>query len=142
MATFNVFVEGPVDSMGLPELANAMSQRYGLPAAELVARLQRGRFRVKSNLDASTAERYRRDLERIGARVVVEDTAKSPTATPFAGLPVQSRAPALSGPEQNVRDAACLAEAVRRLRPPRRFRRRRPPSPGPCRLGCRPPFPV
>lgn len=118
MATYSVFVEGPIDSMGLPELASAMSQRYGLPAAELVTRLQRGRFRVKSNLDAQTAERYRRDLEKIGARVVVEDTALSPTATPAVGLPIQAalqstlpgpmqgRAPALSLPPVVAQQAA------------------------------------
>jgi hypothetical protein len=120
MATFNVFVEGPVGSMGLPELANAMSQRYGLPAVELVTRLQRGRFRVKSNLDAPTAERYRRDLEAIGAIVVVEDAAKSPTATPVAGvpvLPVQSRAPALSLPPV----VAVQASAVPPTQDPRTF---------------------
>ena len=92
MATFNVFVEGPVDDSptALPELAEAMSQRYGLPAAELVARMKRGRFRVKSNLDAATAERYRRDLMSIGARVLVEDSSISPTATPVAGTPVMT----------------------------------------------------
>jgi hypothetical protein len=90
MATFNVFVEGPVDETptALPELAEAMSQRYGIPAADLVARLKRGRFRVKSNLDATAAERYRQDLASIGARVLVENSALSPTATPVAGTPI------------------------------------------------------
>lgn len=88
MATFNVFVEGAVDDMplALSELAEAMGQRYGLPAADLVARLQRGRFRVKSNVDQATADKYRRDLEAIGARVLIEDATISPTATPPAGV--------------------------------------------------------
>lgn len=90
MATFNVFVEGPVDESptGLPDLADAMSRRYGLSAEDLVARLKRGRFRVKSNLDEATAERYRQDLAAIGARALVEDSTMSPTATPVAGTPV------------------------------------------------------
>jgi hypothetical protein len=90
MATFNVFVEGPIDDSptALAELAEAMSKRYGLPTSELVARLKRGRFRVKSNVDAANAERYRNDLETIGARVLVEDSLLSPTATPVAGTPV------------------------------------------------------
>ena len=102
MATFNVFVEGAVDEspMGLPELAEAMAQRYGLAANELVSRLKRGRFRVKSNVDAATAERYRQDLEAIGARVLIEDSAKSPTATPVAGTP-QVRPSNLSLPPAN-----------------------------------------
>ncbi|MBA3394738.1 MAG: hypothetical protein H0T89_18975 [Deltaproteobacteria bacterium] len=88
MATFNVFVVGPVDDLplALQELAEAMGQRYGLPAADLVARLQRGRFRVKSNVDQATAEKFRRDLEAIGARVLIEDSTLSPTATPPAGV--------------------------------------------------------
>ena len=104
MATFNVFVEGPVDDspMGLPELADAMSERYGIPAADLVARLKRGRFRVKSNLDAASADRYRKDLESIGARVLVENSTLSPTATPVAGTPVL-RPSGLSIPPATVR---------------------------------------
>ena len=102
MATFNVFVVGPVDDAprALPELAEAMSRRYGLPATELVTRLKRGRFRVKSNLDEATAERYRIDLQSIGARVIIEDADVSPTATPIAGLPVL-RPSALSLPPIN-----------------------------------------
>ena len=90
MATLNVFVEGASDDapMALAELAEAMGQRYGISPQDLVSRLKRGRFRVKSNVDAATAERYRRDLEAIGARVLIEDSALSPTATPVAGTPV------------------------------------------------------
>ena len=108
MATFNVFVEGPVDDSptALPELAEAMSQRYGLPAPELVARMKRGRFRVKSNLDAATAERYRRDLMSIGARVLVEDSSISPTATPVAGTPVMTLGAA--GPQRPSTPAATV----------------------------------
>jgi hypothetical protein len=89
MATFNVFVVGAVDDSpaSLPSLAQAMAQRYGLSPQDLVARLKRGRFRVKSNVDAATADRFKRDLEAIGARVLVEDAALSPTATPVAGAP-------------------------------------------------------
>jgi hypothetical protein len=113
MATFNVFVAGPVDDSptGLPELADAMSQRYGLPAAELVSRLRRGRFRVKSNLDAKAAERYRQDLEAIGARVLIEDSLLSPTATPVAGVPITRPTPPTG-----------LAAAGRSIRARRRHR--------------------
>lgn len=110
MAMFNVFVEGAVDDSptALPELAEAMAQRYGLPAAELVARLKRGRFRVKSKVDAATAERYRQDLVSIGARVVVEDHALSPTATPVAGTPVTRPSNASLPPPDAARTATIL----------------------------------
>lgn len=109
MATFNVFVEGAVDASptGLPQLAEAMARRYGLASNELVARLRRGRFRVKSNVDAATAEKYRRDLESIGARVLIEDAAISPTATPPAGVPAQ-RPSNLSLPPINERSRPSL----------------------------------
>ena len=51
-------VEGPVkpgpDSV--EKLAEIMSKRYGLAVGELIARLNKGRFRVKGNLDQATAE--------------------------------------------------------------------------------------
>jgi len=64
-AMFHVFVEGAADASpeGLTRLANAMASKYGLPAAELRARLQAGRFRVKGNVDRQTAVSYMRDLE-------------------------------------------------------------------------------
>jgi hypothetical protein len=95
MATFNVFVMGARDDSptALPELAEAMARRYGLAPNDLVARLRRGRFRVKSNVDAPTAEKYKRDLESIGARVLVEDSSVSPTATPPVGVPAGMAAP-------------------------------------------------
>ncbi len=87
MAAFHVFVEGPADgsASGLPELAGAIAQHYGLPAADLLARLQKGRFRVKGNIDRGTAETYARDLERLGARCTIEDAtaANSQRTTPI-----------------------------------------------------------
>ena len=111
MATFNVFVEGAVGSSptALSELADAMSQRYGLQAKDLVSRLQRGRFRVKSNVDAATAERYKRDLEKIGAKVLLEDSAISPTATPVAGTPVVRMPSNVSLPPLNERKPSTMS---------------------------------
>jgi hypothetical protein len=92
MSSFNVFVLGPIAESpnALPALAEKMSQRYNLPAQELVTRMRRGRFRVKSNLDGPTADRYKKDLESIGARVLVEDASISPTATPVVGVPIEA----------------------------------------------------
>jgi hypothetical protein len=93
MAMYQVFVEGPVDRSpdGVKRLAEAMHQRSGLPVAELVARLGKGRFRVKANLDPTAANAYARDLERIGARVVLEVMSEAASkgaraATPPAGV--------------------------------------------------------
>jgi hypothetical protein len=75
MASFHVYVEGAVDSSpdGMRRLAQAISQRYGLPAADLLTRLGAGRFRVKANVDKVTAEAYLRALEEVGARVTIEE---------------------------------------------------------------------
>ena len=100
---FHVFVEGATDATpaGVERLANAIAQHYGLPAADLIARLRKGRFRVKGNTDRTTAAQYCRDLEILGARCVIEeatpDNSQRSTplpfpavrpATPVAGAPV------------------------------------------------------
>lgn len=94
---FHVFVEGPTDPS--PEahekLAAVMSERYGLPIADVKTRLAKGRFRVKANVDRATADMYLSDLGAVGAKVKIEEAkASSPslpvpstTATPAAGLP-------------------------------------------------------
>ncbi|MEJ7601608.1 MAG: hypothetical protein WKG01_27140 [Kofleriaceae bacterium] len=88
MATFDVYVEGPADPEAIQQLAAAMAARYGLPAAELVARLTTGRVRVTGNIDRETAETYARDLEAIGARATV---ASASPATPASGIATAAR---------------------------------------------------
>src|ERR1043165_1271623 len=102
MAAFHVFVDGATDSSpgGIERLAEAIGKHYGLPGADFLARLQKGRFRVKTNTDRATADAYKRDLERLGARCTIEeanaDNSQRTTpipfpavrpATPPAGLP-------------------------------------------------------
>jgi hypothetical protein len=85
MAMFDVYVEGATDPSpaATKRLAEVMSQRYGLPAVDLVTRLTKGRFRVKANIDHATATTYARDLEAVGARVTVaESQARSSTLPP------------------------------------------------------------
>ncbi len=92
MAAFHVFVEGATDgsASGLSRLATAIANHYGLPAADLLARLQKGRFRVKGNIDRATAETYVRDLERLGARCTIEeanaDNSQRTTPIPFPAV--------------------------------------------------------
>jgi hypothetical protein len=86
--TFHVFVDGAIEAgaAALRQLAEAMAERYGLPAAELEARLARGRFRVKANVDRETAATYLQDLEAIGARCVVVDAAADAARTSSPSL--------------------------------------------------------
>lgn len=102
MAAFHVFVEGPTDRSpaGITRLAEAIGAHYGIPTADLHARLLKGRVRVKANTDRETADLYVRDLERLGAICTIEEAnaensqrttplpfpAQRP-ATPPAGLP-------------------------------------------------------
>jgi hypothetical protein len=87
MGAVHVFVDGAADSSpdALTRLATAIANHYGLPAPELLVRLQAGRFRVKGNIDRATAATYVRDLERLGARCTIEDasTSSSRSATPL-----------------------------------------------------------
>jgi hypothetical protein len=87
MAAFHVFVEGATDSSpgGIERLAEAIGRHYGLPAADFLGRLQKGRFRVKSNTDQETAATYVRDLERLGAVCTIEEAnaANSQRTTPI-----------------------------------------------------------
>lgn len=73
--TFHVYVEGPVDRSpdSIERLATAISQKFGLPAPDLVKRMSAGRFRVKANVDRATAETYERALTEVGARVMLEE---------------------------------------------------------------------
>jgi hypothetical protein len=90
--TFHVYVTGAEDrsNAGLATVAEAIAEHYGLPMDDLLGRLTRGRFRVKSGCDRATADQYRRDLVKLGARVVIE--AASPTDRPSgASLPPPSR---------------------------------------------------
>src|SRR6185312_17209425 len=112
MAAFHVFVEGAVDSSpaGVERLAAAIAQHYGLPVADLRARLARGRFRVKGNCDRETADLYARELTKLGARCTVDDSeaaarTSSPalprTTTPLSGVAAPSR-PSKSGMQSGL----------------------------------------
>jgi hypothetical protein len=76
MPTFDVYVDGATEPSAdaVKRLAEVMAQRYGLTAADLVARLAKGRFRVKANVDQATAATYKQDLEAIGARVTLAES--------------------------------------------------------------------
>ena len=94
MGGFHVYVEGSVEASpeAMRELADVMATRYGLPAADLLARLSKGRFRVKANVDRATADTYQRDLEAVGARVTIEDAASAPrpSGAPTPSMPGSS----------------------------------------------------
>jgi hypothetical protein len=100
---FHVFVEGATDATpaGVARLADAIAAHYGLPAADLLARIQKGRFRVKGNIDRELAEKYRLDLERLGARAVIEEAnpQNSQRATPLPFPAVRPATPPAGTPQ-------------------------------------------
>ena len=102
MAAFHVFVEGATDSSpgGVERLAEAIGRHYGLPAADFLSRLQKGRFRVKSNTDRETADTYVRDLERLGAVCTIEEAtaANSQRTTPIPFPAVRPATPPAGNP--------------------------------------------
>jgi hypothetical protein len=103
---FSVFVEGPRDPgpSAIRELARVIASRYGLPQADIEARIANGRFRVKANVDRKTAEQYAFDLERLGARcsiIAVEPSAITPPPMSKLTLPPpkrEERAPSAKTP--------------------------------------------
>ncbi len=103
---FHVYVEGAVDPSpdALKKLAEIMASRYGLPIADVTARLAKGRFRVKANVDRATADVYVRDLGAVGAKVVIDAASKpsspsipapSRTSTPASALPPRTSSPSI-----------------------------------------------
>lgn len=72
---FQVFIERPRDPSpeGIRALAQAVAERFGVPAEELIGRLRKGRFRVKANLDDMRARRFMELLETLGALCSVVD---------------------------------------------------------------------
>jgi hypothetical protein len=113
MSMFHVYVEGPVDASpdAVKQLAEAIAAKYGLPAADLHARLTKGRFRVKANVDRPTAETYVNALQGVGARVTVED------AHPTQPVPVvRPSSPALP-PANAARPSSPALPAAAESRP-------------------------
>ncbi len=108
MATFHVYVEGPVEQSpeGIGKLATAISKTYGLPVADLVSRMTKGRFRVKANIDRATAETYVRALEHAGARVTIEE------AHPTQPVPVTRPDPSAAAPPVTRPDPSAAAPLV------------------------------
>lgn len=96
MALFHVYVEGPTDPSpeASEQLAGVMAERYGLPIADVRARLAKGRFRVKANVDRETADVYIHDLGAVGARVVVEEAGSKPSnSMPPVNKPARAATP-------------------------------------------------
>ena len=82
MPAYQVFVDGARDPSpaAVARLAAAIAKRYGAPAADVEARLARGRFRVKASVDRTTADEYARDLRALGAVVSIEPVAAGAAA--------------------------------------------------------------
>ena len=86
MGLFHVYVEAPDRAPEtIKRLAETIGKKYGVPVAELEKRLMAGRFRVKANIDQTTADTYATALAGSGAIVKIED------AVPTQPVPVVSR---------------------------------------------------
>jgi hypothetical protein len=99
-ALFQVYVEGTRDPSpaAVAKLAAGIGQKYGLPPADIEARLQRGRFRVKANADRATAAQYVRELEALGAVCTVVDTSGATVDVVAMPAPSARSLPKPSGP--------------------------------------------
>ena len=97
VSLFNVFIERPRSTAvgAVAALARAIGERYGIPIADLEARLAAGRFRVKGNVDRATADSYAHDLARLGAICTIVSVDAAPaTSVPAVTLPRVERTPA------------------------------------------------
>jgi hypothetical protein len=150
---FDVYVDGATGTSreAVHELASAMAARYRLPAAELEARLTRGRFRVKAGVDRSLAEAYLRDLAAIGARVRIEPAGELAAGAPGprpesrparSSLPRQSEEPRLARsslpPQPESRPARSSLPAQAEARPARSSLPRQSEEPRPARSSLPP----
>jgi hypothetical protein len=112
--SFHVFIEHPVDDTpaGRQRLAATIAERYRLPLAQVTQFLEKGRFRVKSNADETTARRYAADLQAIGAVVTVAD-AQSGRALSLGPTPATPTTPTTPTPSTpSARDSATPARAA------------------------------
>jgi len=92
---FHVVIQRPREggADAVVRLAAAISERYGIPAAQLRDRLTAGRLRVKSNVDRETAETFAADLDALGAVCAILDAATDrPVARPAAAPSAASTA--------------------------------------------------
>jgi hypothetical protein len=86
MGLFHVYVEAPDRAPEtIKRLAETIGKKYGVPVADLEKRLVAGRFRVKANIDQTTADAYAKALANSGAIVKIEE------AVPTQPVPVVSR---------------------------------------------------
>ena len=92
MGLFHVYVEAPDRAPEtIKRLAETIGKKYGVPVAELEKRLMAGRFRVKANIDQTTADTYATALAGSGAIVKIED------AVPTQPVPLQKEIQVCSG---------------------------------------------
>jgi hypothetical protein len=134
--TFHVYVVGAEDrsNAGLAAVAEAIAEHYGLPADDLLGRLSRGRFRVKTGVDRATADQYQRDLIKLGARVSIEPA--SPNDRPSGSLPPSNRPTPPAGvtappPTRPTPPAGVTAPPPSRPTPPSALGPPRPSTPPP-----------
>ncbi|MBA3460014.1 MAG: hypothetical protein H0T46_08640 [Deltaproteobacteria bacterium] len=90
MGLFHVYVEAPERTPeAISQLAETIGTKYGVPVADLEKRLAAGRFRVKANVDRTTADAYAKALSESGAIVKIEDAMPTqPSAVVAPAQPI------------------------------------------------------
>lgn len=93
---FHVYVEGVTGMAAdaVRKLSDSIAARYGFPATEIFARLNKGRLRVRANCDQAAADEVARELESLGARVRIEEAPREATAA-ASPRPAVAAAPAI-----------------------------------------------
>jgi hypothetical protein len=90
---YNVFIERAQDPGNVRGVAQAIADRYGMPADAIAQRMAAGRFRVKGGVDLQTAQRFAADLERLGAVCAIVDTASAEPPAAQIAAPTTAAAP-------------------------------------------------
>jgi hypothetical protein len=111
MGLFHVYVEAPERTPeAISQLALVIGKKYGVPVADLEKRLTAGRFRVKANVDRTTADAYAKALSDSGAIVKIEDASEAiarpqtpSTAVPIAAASSDASGPAARAPAQLIK---------------------------------------
>lgn len=119
MGLFHVYVEAPERTPeAISKLAVTIGKKYGVPVAELEKRLAAGRFRVKANVDRTTADAYAKALSESGAIVKIEDAVPTPPSAVVAPAPSEASGPVARAPAQLIKPVEKSARSGASSLPP------------------------
>ena len=104
MGLFHVYVEAPERTPeAIAKLAVTIGKKYGVPVADLEKRLTAGRFRVKANVDRTTADAYAKALSESGAIVKIEDAVPTQPSAVIGPVANEASGPVARAPAQLIK---------------------------------------